>query len=137
MTKTEGSFRISASFLFEDLVLVSEFVRTSSLKLGALPCASFHVLAKVHQYLISMIDPDESDARVFEIEDDIYRHGGDGGEADDVNHAALLAASHAIPGQQRTDERGNTKHYENDGRRMKRCGGGAGCRNVEHRVQRG
>src|SRR5262245_16281239 len=63
--------------------------------------ASFHALPQVQQHTVSVSHPDESEPWVFYVHNDIHRNGHGGGEADDVDPTAQLAAGHAITRQQR------------------------------------
>src|SRR3954465_9076688 len=64
-----------------------------------------HPLAHIDQDLADGIDAHESQARIFDVQDDVYGESDDAGEADLVHPVVRLLSRGLVPGKERRGER--------------------------------
>ena len=62
---------------------------------------SLHAVAQIHQHLVSFVDANESDARIFEIQDHVRGPGHHHRKHQHVHPATLFASPHTVASKQR------------------------------------
>jgi len=63
--------------------------------------SSLHAVAQIHQHLVSFVDANESDARIFEIQDHVRGPGHHHRKHQHVHPATLFASPHTVASKQR------------------------------------
>src|SRR5260221_13182729 len=87
-------------------VTARTFQTTSKQKARAIQCPQLaHFLSKFYQQSVGSIYSNESNARKFEINNDINSQGADSGEQNNVQPTARLRFSQQVPGNHRTTQR--------------------------------
>ena len=95
-----------------------------------------HALPQIDEVLIYRVDPDKSDERIFNVENNVNRRRDHDTEGDGVDPMTRFASRHRMPGKEGSFQRQEGQEQKDDQRWMElRCHQLA-VRKIEHLVQR-